>query len=213
MPERPAQPLVVDVDGALVSGDLLVEGAARVLAASPFSLLVLPLWLSGGRAALKRRIARAVPLPRETLALNPAVLNEIAAARAAGREVWLASAADELAVAPLAESVGATGLSCVRRMPRISRGGRKPPLWSSGSARADSIISATNGATSKSGNMRGALSGSACLPVSPERCDGLDSDARFLPGPRLRLGDCLRALRAAPMGQKPARVRPPHRGA
>ncbi|WP_222706810.1 hypothetical protein, partial [Lacisediminihabitans profunda] len=37
------------------------------------------------------------------------VLDEIAAARAAGREVWLASASDELAVAPLAEAVGATG--------------------------------------------------------------------------------------------------------
>ena len=78
-------PLVVDVDGSLVSGDLLIEGAARLIAASPLSLLALPFWLAGGRAALKRKIARAVALPPSTLVLNPAVLDEIAAARAAGR--------------------------------------------------------------------------------------------------------------------------------
>ena len=75
-------PLVVDVDGTLVSGDLLIEGAARLIAASPLSLLALPFWLAGGRAVLKRKIARAVALPPPTLVLNPAVLDEIAAARA-----------------------------------------------------------------------------------------------------------------------------------
>ena len=102
-------PLVVDVDGSLVSGDLLIEGLARFLVAFPLRLLALPFWLARGRAALKRRIARAVSLPPETLVLNPAVLDEIDAARAMGREVWLASASDEIAVAPLAEAVGATG--------------------------------------------------------------------------------------------------------
>lgn len=104
-----AVPLVVDIDGSLVNGNLLIEGVFRLLAVSPFSLFVLPFWLMKGRAALKRRIARAVPLPPATLVLNPAVLNEIAAAQTAGREVWLASASDELVVAPLAESVGAVG--------------------------------------------------------------------------------------------------------
>ncbi len=102
-------PLVVDVDGTLVAGDLLVEGAARLLAASPLTLFALPIWLVKGRAALKRRIAAAVPLPPSSLVLNPAVLDEIAAAKVAGREVWLASAADERVVAPLAEGVGAAG--------------------------------------------------------------------------------------------------------
>ncbi len=104
-----APPLVVDVDGSLVSGDLLIEGVVRLLSVSPLLLFALPFWLSGGRAAPKRRVAQAVPLLPETLVLNPAVLNEIAAAKAAGREVWLASASDELAVAPLAQTVGAAG--------------------------------------------------------------------------------------------------------
>ena len=102
-------PLVVDVDGSLVAGDLLIEGVARLVAARPLAFFALPFRLAAGRAALKRRIARAAPVPPPTLVLHPAVLDEIAAARAAGREVWLASAADALVVAPLAEAVGAAG--------------------------------------------------------------------------------------------------------
>ena len=110
---RAAAPLVVDVDGSLVTGDLAVEGIARLLSVSPLSLFALPFWLAAlpleGRAGLKRRIAEAVPLPPATLVLNPAVVSEIAAAKAAGREVWLASASDARVVAPLAETVGAAG--------------------------------------------------------------------------------------------------------
>lgn len=115
-------PLVVDVDGSLVSGDLLIEGIARFLATSPLRLFVIPFWLIRGRAALKRRIAWTVSLPPATLVLNPAVLNEIASAKAAGREVWLASASDERAVAPLVEAVGATG--CLASDGRTNLAGR-----------------------------------------------------------------------------------------
>ncbi len=34
-------PLVVDVDGSLIGGDLLIEGIARMLSASPLSLFAL----------------------------------------------------------------------------------------------------------------------------------------------------------------------------
>ncbi len=47
-----------------------------------------------GRAELKRRIAEAVRLPPDTLAWNPTVLEEIAAAQTAGRSVWLASTSE-----------------------------------------------------------------------------------------------------------------------
>ena len=112
--EAPAEPpLVVDVDGSLIGGDLLIEGIARLLSVAPLSLFALPFRLAAamvrGRAGLKRRIAEAVPLPPDTLAWNPAVLEEIAAAQAAGRSVWLASASDARAVSPLAETVGAAG--------------------------------------------------------------------------------------------------------
>ena len=190
-----APPLVVDVDGTLVSGDLLVEGAARLLASSPLSLLVLPFRLvAGGRAALKRRIARVAPLPPEALMLNPPVLDEVATARAAGREVWLASASDELAVAPLAEVVGATG--CIASDGRTNLAGR---------AKAAVLVERFGrGGFDYIGNERRDLSvwkharraiGVNLSPRLARTVRALDEDARFLPGPRVRLLDCLHALR------------------
>ena len=55
-------PLVVDVDGSLVAGDLLIEGVLRLVAARPLALFALPFWLAAGRAALKQ--ARAERLQR-----------------------------------------------------------------------------------------------------------------------------------------------------
>lgn len=105
-----AVPLVVDVDGSLVKGDLLTEGLLRLSADSPVKLLALPYWLASGRAPLKRWLAQQTgALPAAALVLNPDVLAEIDAAREVGREVWLASGSDELVVAPLAQEVGAAG--------------------------------------------------------------------------------------------------------
>ena len=107
--EEAATPLIVDVDGTLIGGDLLIEGIARLIVSSPPSLLWLPVWFARGQAVLKRKVAERASLPAATLVLNPAVLDRIAAAKAAGREVWLASASDRLVVTPLAEEVGAAG--------------------------------------------------------------------------------------------------------
>lgn len=106
----PAVPLVVDVDGSLVRGDLLTEGLLRLLAESPAKLLAVPFLLATGRARMKRWLAQhSGALPAATLVLNPTVVHEIEDARESGREVWLASGSDELVVAPLAKEVGATG--------------------------------------------------------------------------------------------------------
>ena len=187
-------PLVVDVDGTLVSGDLLIEGAARLIAASPLSLLALPFWLAGGRAALKRKIARAVALPPSTLVLNPAVLDEIAAARAAGREVWLASASDELAVAPLVEAVGAAG--CLASDGRTILAGRtkaaalverfgEKGFDYIGNERRDLVVWK---------HARRAIG--VNLPASlVQAVRALDEEARLLPGLGGGPLDCFRALR------------------
>ncbi len=187
-------PLVVDVDGSLVSGDLLIEGTIRLIAATPLKLFVLPFWLVRGRAALKRRVARAVPLPPETLVLNPAVLEEIAVAKAAGRQIWLASAADELAVAPLAEHIGATG--------HVASNGRTNLA---GEAKAATLVNRFGaGGFDYIGNERRDLvvwkqarraigiNLSACLA---RKVRTLDTEARFLPGLGTRPTDYIRALR------------------
>ena len=189
-----APPLAVDVDGTLVDGDLLIEGVARLIATSPLTLLALPFWLAGGRVALKRRIARRVALPPSTLALNPAVLEEIAAARAAGREIWLASASDELAVAPLTEAVGASG--CLASDGRTNLAGR---------AKAAALVERFGeGGFDYIGNERRDLAVwkharravGVNLPARLARAvRALDEDARFLPGSGGGPLDCFRALR------------------
>ena len=103
-------PLVVDVDGTLFGGDLLIESMVRLIAARPHRLFSILYWLFSGRAALKRRIAEFVAIEPESLNLNAAVVERIDAARREGREVYLASAADESYVRDLAEHVGANGV-------------------------------------------------------------------------------------------------------
>ena len=191
---RATVPLIVDVDGSLVSGDLLVEGVARLLSVSPLSLFALPFWLVGGRAALKRRVVEAVPLPPETLVLNRAVLDEIAAAKAAGREVWLASASDEFAVVPLAEMVGAVG--CLASNGRINLAGE---------AKAAALVERFGeGGFDYIGNERRDLAVwkrarraiGVGLPADLARhVRALDGDARLLPGLGGGPRDCFRALR------------------
>ena len=197
--KAPAEaPLVVDVDGSLIGGDLLIEGIARLLSVSPLSLFALPFWLAAlmvrGRAALKRRIARAVPLPPDTLALNPAVLEEIAAAQAAGRAVWLASASDERAVAPLAETVGAAG--CLASDGRTNLAGE---------AKAAALVARFGeGGFDYIGNerrdlavwKRGRRAIGVGLPAGLARkVRALDGEARFLPGHGGGPLDRFRALR------------------
>ncbi len=195
-----ATPLVVDVDGTLVSGDLLIEGVARLFAASPLNLLSLLFWLAEGRAALKRRVAQKVPLAPSTLVLNPAVLAEIAAAKAAGREVWLASAADELAVAPLAEAVGTAGF--------LASDGRTNLA---GEAKAAALVERFGeGGFDYAGNERRDLAVwrharravGVGLPARLAReVHALDEDARFLPGLGSGPHDWLRALRPHQWGK------------
>ena len=190
-------PLVVDVDGSLVSGDLLMEGALRLLAASPLHILLLPVWLTlllvDGRAALKRRIARAMALPPATLMLNPAVVREIESAQAQGRDVWLASAADEIVVAPLAAAVGAAGCLASDGLTNLA-GGSKAALL---------VDRFGEGGFDYIGNERRDLAvwkrarRAFGVNLSPRLARDLQvlDDVRLLPGPGGAPVDWLRALR------------------
>lgn len=102
-------PLVVDVDGALLHGDLLAMGARQLLARAPLAVFALGWHLLRGRARLKHFVAASTQLPPQNLQLNKLVLREIETARADGREIWLASGSDARAVAPLARRVAADG--------------------------------------------------------------------------------------------------------
>lgn len=99
-------PLVVDVDGTLIRTDLLAESVLRLVAHDPLAGWRLPLWLAGGRAGFKARVADQVLPDPDGLPLNRAVLDFIDDERRRGRRVYLASASDRRAVQNLADHLG-----------------------------------------------------------------------------------------------------------
>ena len=197
--KAPAEPpLVVDVDGSLIGGDLLIEGIARLLAASPLRLFALPFWLASamarGRAGLKRRIAEAVSLPPDTLAWSPTVLEEIAAAQASGRSVWLASASDARAVSPLAEKVGAAGCLASDGRTNLAGEAKAAALVARFGERGFDYIGNERRDLAVWKRARSAIG--VDLPAGLARkVRALDGEARFLAGMGGRPRDWFRALR------------------
>ena len=187
-------PLVVDVDGTLLNGDLLVEGVARLLVTRPLMLFALPFWLLAGRAALKRRVAQAVPLPPETLPLNPAVLEEVEAAKRDGREVWLASASDRAVVAPLGAFIGAAGALASDGHVNLRGRAKAARLVERFGARGFDYVANERRDLAVWEHARRAIG--VGLPGRLRRdVRSLDREARFLPGPGGGAGDYVRALR------------------
>lgn len=88
---RAAVPLCVDLDGTLIRTDMLAEALLVLLKQNPLYLLLLPLWLLRGRAALKDEIASRIDLDAGALPYNEAVLDFLRQQRAAGRELVLAT--------------------------------------------------------------------------------------------------------------------------
>jgi len=105
MPHR-GIPLVVDLDGTLLKTDLLYEAIFVLLATRPFTVLRMPKWLAGGKAAFKAQLADAVLLDLPTLPVDEGVLTLVREAKAEGRRVYLASASDRRYVEAFAEHTG-----------------------------------------------------------------------------------------------------------
>ncbi|MEM6488126.1 MAG: UbiA family prenyltransferase [Pseudomonadota bacterium] len=100
-------PLVLDVDGTLLLGDLTLEHTIACAAAGPASAIEGMRRLArGGRPALKRWLVETVPMAAAELPPNPQVLALIEEARAEGRPIVLASASDQHLVDALAERYG-----------------------------------------------------------------------------------------------------------
>ncbi|MBY8974427.1 UbiA family prenyltransferase [Rhodobacteraceae bacterium NNCM2] len=99
-------PLVVDLDGTLLSTDLLHESILQVIAKDPLHALRMPAWLKGGKAAFKRRLTGHTAPDVEALPVNPAVIAEIEAAREAGRPVVLVTASDQIFADMVGEKIG-----------------------------------------------------------------------------------------------------------
>jgi 4-hydroxybenzoate polyprenyltransferase/phosphoserine phosphatase len=96
-------PLVIDLDGTLLSGDSLWESIFALLRVAPQRLFsLLPFLVRNDRAHLKAACSEYALPGIPFWPFNFAVLEEIRIARSAGRSVWLATAADRR----IAEAVG-----------------------------------------------------------------------------------------------------------
>src|SRR5580698_701030 len=97
-----SMPLVVDLDGTLIAGDLFYKSFFAALFRNPFIVLPCIGWLWRGRAALKRELALRCRIDFNRLKLHQDVLALLLGEKAAGRSVVLATAADALLAEPIA---------------------------------------------------------------------------------------------------------------
>jgi phosphoserine phosphatase len=95
-------PLVVDLDGTLIAGDMFYKSFFAALARNPFIVLPCIGWFWRGRAALKRELALRCRIDFDRLKLHQDVLALLLREKAAGRSVVLATAADALLAEPIA---------------------------------------------------------------------------------------------------------------
>ena len=99
-------PLVVDVDGTLVSTDLLQEAALQFIARQPFQAFRIFIWLMAGKSMLKTQLADRVSPGIQNIPLREEVVALIHKAQAESRPVYLASASDRRYVEDLAQRIG-----------------------------------------------------------------------------------------------------------
>lgn len=99
-------PLVVDLDGTLIRTDMLHEAALQFARASPLRALLIPLWLAGGKAALKQRLAHGTQPDAATLPYNEDLLAWLREQRSSGRRLVLCTASDRTQAQAVASHCG-----------------------------------------------------------------------------------------------------------
>ncbi len=99
-------PLCVDLDGTLIHSDLLLESFLLLIKRNPLYLLLVPLWLLGGKARLKREIASRVTLNGAALPYAAPFLDWLRVQKRAGRALWLVTASDSRLAQAVADHVG-----------------------------------------------------------------------------------------------------------
>lgn len=100
------RPLVVDLDGTLVHTDMLHETTVRAVRDAPWALLMLPVWLSRGKAHLKQQLATRAVVDTAVLPYNTALLDALREEKAKGRTLVLCTASDRKVAEQVAAHLG-----------------------------------------------------------------------------------------------------------
>ena len=99
-------PLCVDLDGTLVKSDTLVDSLLVLLRTRPLQVLRLPGLLLKGKAAFKAFVTSSVALDVAHLPYNRTLLQYLQTERARGRDLYLATGADERLARRVADHLG-----------------------------------------------------------------------------------------------------------
>ncbi len=99
-------PLVLDLDGTLIAGDLLYKSFFSILRRNPLVVFACAGWLLQGRAALKRQLALRNRIDWDRLELHQDVIALAIREKTAGRIIVLATAADAVLAGRLATRLG-----------------------------------------------------------------------------------------------------------
>lgn len=100
------KPLVVDLDGSLLLTDMLYESLLDVLPLGFHPNFAALRALANGKAALKHHLAQASELDYATLPYSTSVMALVQAAKARGRRVYLATAANAKHAKAIADHLG-----------------------------------------------------------------------------------------------------------
>jgi 4-hydroxybenzoate polyprenyltransferase len=105
-PAKVSPPLCVDLDGSLVKSDTSMDGLCLFVRQRPTELWRIPIWLASGRARLKAEIASRVSLHPAHLPYNSTLLEYLQLQRLEGRQLVLATGADQAAAKRIASHLG-----------------------------------------------------------------------------------------------------------
>ena len=98
----PSVPLVLDLDGTLIEGDLLYKSFFSIFRRNPAIVFSCALWLLRGRAVLKRQLALRNRIDWDRLQFHQNVVTLAKHERSRGRRIILATAADAILAGPAA---------------------------------------------------------------------------------------------------------------
>ena len=104
--EDTAIALAVDLDGTLISGDLLWECIFRLVRANPLFALMLPVWLLGGKARFKHEVFSRIDIEPELLGYRPEVIAFLENEKRKGRTLVLATASAQDKASQIARHLG-----------------------------------------------------------------------------------------------------------
>jgi 4-hydroxybenzoate polyprenyltransferase/phosphoserine phosphatase len=99
-------PLCVDLDGTLLSTDLLVEALIRFLKPNPLRVLLVLAWALRGPARLKAELAARVALRSDTLPVHEQFVDWLRNQKREGRRLVVCTAANERVAAAVAARFG-----------------------------------------------------------------------------------------------------------